>query len=210
MSAERRTQHATPRTGGSGMRWNISSSSLLVVGILLAAGGGTPRADEDGRGAVRLRTTIPVPGHLVAFDISWVDPDSQLYYLADRSNNAIDVIDARRDVFVKQIDKGGFVGFTGNNDTSGPNGIVTAGRWMFVSDGNSRVISIDLRSDMVVDSVSTGGAPGLRADEMAFDPRDGILLAANNADSPPFVSLIKVNSKNGHLAVAARVTVTNA
>src|SRR5205807_2450147 len=84
------------------------------------------------------------PG-LVVFDISWVDPDTQLYYLADRSNAAIDVIDARRDVFVGQIKPTGkqaFKGFTGNNNTSGPNGVVVSGRWLFVPDANSRAVSL--------------------------------------------------------------------
>jgi hypothetical protein len=119
------------------------------------------RADDDGHGsAVRLLTSIPVPGHLVVFDISWLDADTQLYYLADRSNSTIDVIDARRNVFVKQIAKGSFTGFTGNNDTSGPNGVVTTGRWLFVSDAGSRVVTIDLQTDRIVDTVNTGGAPG--------------------------------------------------
>src|SRR5690349_14826628 len=168
--------------------------SLLVVISMLALGGAA-RGDEDGRGdrAVRLLTSVPVPGHLVVFDISWLDPDTERYYLADRSNNAIDVVDAKRNVFVKQIAKGSFTGFTGNNDTSGPNGVVTSGRWLFATDAGSRVVAIDLHGDQIVDSVSTGGAPGLRADEIAFDARDNLLLAANNADSPPFATLIHVN-----------------
>src|ERR1043166_4316492 len=134
--------------------------SSIVLSIL--ALGHASRADEDDRGGkpVRLLTSVPVPGHLVIFDISWLDADTQLYYLADRSNNAIDVIDAKRNVFVKQIAKGSFTGFTGNNDTSGPNGVVTAGRWLFVSDAGSRVVSIDLQTNQIVDNVNTGGAPG--------------------------------------------------
>src|SRR5262249_35764013 len=156
---------------GRAMRRIVSWS--FVVSLLTVVS--PARADGDDRGsAVRLLTSIPVPGHLVVFDISWLDADTQLYYLADRSNNAIDVIDARRNVFVKQIAKGSFTGFTGNNDPSGPNGVVTAGRWLFVTDGGSRVVSIDLQTDQIVDAVNTGGAPGLRADELAYDPRDGV------------------------------------
>jgi hypothetical protein len=186
----------------------IVSLSFFVSLVIFA---GPARADEDGRGsAVRLLASIPVPGQLVIFDISWLDADTRLYYLADRSNNAIDVIDTKRNVFVKQIAKGRFTGFTGNNDTSGPNGVVTAGRWLFVSDAGSRVVSIDLQTDQIVDSVNTGGAPGLRADELAYDPRDGVLLAANNADSPPFVTAISVNKRSGHLSVGNRITFANA
>jgi hypothetical protein len=144
-----------------------------------------------------------------AFDISWVDADTQLYYLADRSNAAVDVVDAKRHVFVKQI-HGAFKGFTGNNDTSGPNGVVVSGHWLFVTDANSRVVTIDLRTDTIAGEVNTGGAPGLRADELAYDPEDGLILAVNNADEPPFATLIQVDPNNGHLALKQRITFATA
>jgi len=182
----------------------------LVPVLLLSAGSGG--ADEDnGRngGSVSLLTTIPIPG-LVVFDISWVDPNTQLYYLADRSNAAIEVIDANRDLFVRQIKPAGtqaFKGFTGDNNTSGPNGVVVSpdGRWLFVTDGNSRVVSIDLATDQIVGDVHTGGAAGLRTDELAYDARDGILLVVNNADDPPFATVITVNTQNGTLTVGPRI-----
>src|SRR5213594_4217102 len=193
---------------------SLTLSLLLVVIIpvlLLCAGSGG--ADEDnGRNgrSVSLLTTIPIPG-LVVFDISWVDPGTQLYYLADRSNAAIEVIDAKRDLFVRQIKPTGaqaFKGFTGDNNTSGPNGVVVSpdGRWLFVTDANSRVVSIDLTTDQIVGDVHTGGAAGLRTDELAYDPRDGILLVVNNADDPPFATLITVNKQNGHLTVGKQIT----
>jgi hypothetical protein len=190
----------------------ISSLIVAVAGI-----GAGARAEEGRRngGAVRLLTTVPIPSttaqpnHLVVFDISFVDPDTQLYYLADRSDKAVDVVDAKRNIFVKQI-KADFKGFTGSNDTSGPNGVVVSGHLLFVTDANSRVVSIDLRTDKVVSDVSTGGDTGLRADELAYDPEDGLLLPVNNADSPPFATLIKVNRQTGQLTVGKRITFTNA
>ena len=185
--------------------------SLMVV-ALAAAGAGAARADDGRRGgAVRLLTTVPIPSpnHLVVFDISFVDPATQLYYLADRSDQAVDVVDAKRNVFVKQI-RANFKGYTGNNDTSGPNGVVVSGHFLFVTDANSRVVTIDLRTDKVVSEASTGGAPGLRADELAYDPEDGLLLPVNNADSPPFATLIKVDKSTGKLTVLTRITLTNA
>ena len=143
------------------------------------------------------------------FDISWVDPDTQRYYLADRSNAVIDVIDAKHDTFVRQI-HGGFKGFTGSNDTSGPNGVVVAGHWLFVTDAPSRVVTIDLRTDTIVGEVSTGGGPDLRADELAYDPQDGVLLVVNNADSPPFATFIQVDTPTGKLTVGQRITFTEA
>jgi hypothetical protein len=196
-------------------RCRFTLSSFIVAVALVGAA--DARADEGRRngGAVRLLTTVPIPStaaqpnHLVVFDISFVDPDQQLYYLADRSDKAVDVVDAKRNVFVRQI-RAGFKGFTGSNDTSGPNGVVVAGHWLFVTDANSRVVSIDLRTDNVVSDVSTGGEPGLRADEIAYDPDHGLLLPVNNADSPPFATLIKVDKRTGQLTVGKRITFTNA
>ena len=192
--------------------WFKLSMFLLAAGAVLGSGAGGARAKEDrlSAGPVRLLTTIAVPGHLVVFDISFLDPSTQLYYLADRSNNAIDVVDARTSTFVKQINKGGFTGFTGNNDTSGPNGVVVSGHWLFVTDANSRVVTIDLRTDQVVSSASTGGGPGLRCDELAYDPQDSVLLVVNNADAPPFATIVDVDKANGHLKVGPRITFANA
>jgi hypothetical protein len=46
----------------------------------------------------------------------------------------------------------------------------------------------------------------LRADELAYDPTHGLLLVVNNADTPPFATLISVNTTNGHLTVGSRLT----
>jgi hypothetical protein len=151
-------------------------------------------------GAVRLLSTVPIPatkanttaGKMYVFDVSFVDPTTQTYYLADRSNAVVDVVDARTNKLVSQISATpAFKGFTGTNATSGPNGVVAAFPWLFVNDANSRVVTIDLRNGKTVGDVSTGGARGLRADEMAYDPKDGLLLAVNNADTPPFATLMQ-------------------
>src|SRR5205814_1597801 len=196
---------ASPTIAAIGVQLVRTAVPIALVSVL---GAGVALADEHDRDAVRLLATVPVPG-LVAFDISWIDPQTQLYYLADRSNKTIDVIDAKRNVLVKQI-QGNFKGFTGNNDTSGPNGVVVSGHWLFVTDAPSRVVTIDLRTDRIVAEVSTGGAPGLRADEVAFDPVHNLLLPVNNADSPPFATLIKVDPDSGHLSVLTRITFDNA
>jgi hypothetical protein len=47
---------------------------------------------------------------------------------------------------------------------------------------------IDLFNQQVTHVISTGGLS--RADEMCWDPRDHLVMVANNADNPPFASLI--------------------
>src|SRR5262245_47781510 len=203
----------------SGSRARVVALMLAVVAMLLPIGNvAWGNEGNDDRGAVRLLKTVPIPGtaanatngKLYSFDISFVDPATQTYYLADRSNAVVDVLDAKTGTFVKQI-SGGFkgvavVGGTVQNGQSGPNGVVAAFPWLFVTDAASRVVSIDLRTDAVVSSVSTGGADNFRADELAYDPKDGLLLVINNADTPPFGTFISVNKANGHLTVGARVT----
>jgi len=181
--------------------------AVCIAGPALADGG------ERNSGALRLTGAIPIPTTLAplhGWDISWLDADTQQFFLADRSNKSVDVVDARGGTFLRAI-KGGFAGVkfnaagAANNDISGPNGVVSWGRWLFVSDAPSRVVTIDLATDAVVSSVATSTSSN-RADEMAYDPVSGTLLVVNNADDPPFATLIKVNKNNGQLTVGARVT----
>jgi hypothetical protein len=184
-----------------------SASPLLLAGLFASALCAGPALADDAK-AVRLLNTIPIPvtaAALHGWDISWVDADTQRFYLADRSNKAVDVVDAKNGTFLKLI-PGGFAGVkfnaagAANNDISGPNGVVTSGRWLFVTDAPSRVVSIDLNTDLIVDTASTSVSPN-RADELAYDPDSGTLLVVNNADEPPFATLIKVDKGTGKLTV---------
>src|SRR5712691_4496551 len=120
----------------------LATAALLLVGTTVWADGkgqgGKGNEAGDDRG-VRLLKVIPVPGSkanvtngkLYGFDISWVDQVTQTYYLADRSNAAIDVVDAKTDTFIGQI-PGGFKGVVVvagvvQNGQSGPNGVVSGG-----------------------------------------------------------------------------------
>jgi hypothetical protein len=89
--------------------------------------------------------------------------------------------------------------------------VVAAFPWLFVTDGGSRVLSFDLRTTppTQVSDVTTKAGDPLRADELAYDPQHGTLLVINNADNPPFGTLISVD-KTGHLTVGARITFTDA
>ena len=171
-------------------------------------------------------TTIPIPPttanvgkNFFSYDISFVDQSTQTYYLADRSNNVVDVVDASSAAFVGQIAANPpFAGFVsaadcaalGGNTCSGPNGVVAKFPWLFVTDGNSRVVTIDLRNGNTVSDVQTKAGDPNRADELAYDPKDGIILAINNADTIPFGSLIKVNKSTGALTVQKTIPFPNA
>jgi hypothetical protein len=83
--------------------------------------------------------TFPAPySNPTSFDISWVDPVSQTYYLADKTNNGVDAINGATDTFGSVIGAGMFADSnTGANVGSeaqikacggargGPNGVLS-------------------------------------------------------------------------------------
>jgi len=203
--------------------WSAALAAVIAA-VLLPVG--TAAGDNEGKrnkGAIVLLTTIPVPvisanasktaGALYSYDISWVDQASERYYLADRSNNVIDVVNAKNSTFVTQISATPpFKGFVstpdctslGGSNCSGPNGVTVSGKFLFATDGGSRVVTIDLTTGNTVgDTVTRANDPN-RADELAFDPHDRVLLVINNADNPAFGTLINV-AANGALSVAKTI-----
>ncbi len=176
-------------------------SGLLAIGMasLLAA-----PALADSSGPLTGGTIVKMPGIPTSSapawsaDISWVD-GSGTYYLADRTLKGIDVVDTNNN-YVKTI-TGGFVGpklrknGTVDNDHSGPDGLVVidSRREAWAGDGDSTVKVVDLNAGTVVASISTGGTA--RADELAYDSKDGIVVIANDADDPPFLTFISVPNR---------------
>lgn len=146
------------------------------------------------RAAVRPNRHPPSPRRpLESFDIGFVNA-AGVYALADRSNGGLDFFESATGRFLGRAT--GFVGYsaTGGSDASGPNGVVAVGRNEFwAGDGDSTVKAVDLRTKKVIASISTGGKK--RADEVAYDPRDHLVIAVNNADDPPFVSFISIRTR---------------
>ena len=158
-------------------------------------------------------------GAFTTYDIAFFDGTTQLLYLADRSNASVDVFSAKTNSFVGRVGGSGglFVGIqpkpvssaTANNDISGPDGVVVANfsglHNLYAGDGNSTLKGFDITNPNLLTNstlaqlpgtpVSTGSAANdKRVDEMAFDPRDHLLLVANNAADPPFATLINTNT----------------
>jgi len=151
-----------------------------------------------------VRNTIAIPGNpLVSFDISWDDPLLHAYFLADRSNKSIDVIDTFSHAVIHQF-MPGFVGFTGNNNTSGPNGVMTINNRgqieVWAGDRNSTVKVLAYPSGTLLHTISTGGT--MRADEMCYDPVNHLVQVANDADSPPYINFIATEGPKAYQVVA--------
>jgi DNA-binding beta-propeller fold protein YncE len=173
-------------------KWTGFTAATVAVIVLASPGA------EAGNAKLKQIGTISNPaGPIDGFDISFVDQKTQRYYLADRSNKSVDVFDAKTDKFIGSTP--GFVGVTmkngkPDNDTSGPDGVVVVGNQVWAGDGDSTIKVIDLKTMKVVDTINTGGKT--RVDEMAYDPKDQVFIGVNNAEDPPFATL--VSTKKGH------------
>ena len=188
----------------------IGAASLVATGAVAAPcqGPGAPTTTQT-----KCLTAIQIPGEaLRSFDISFTNPERSEYYLADRSNKGVDVIDTQHLTFIRTI--GGFVGIvltktgTVDNNHSGPDGVAAHGRWLYAGDGDSTLKVIDLdTSPPIKQVISTGGTT--RVDEMALTTDGKLLLAANNAEDPPFVTLFTANGDDvtSHTAKIIKTTV---
>jgi hypothetical protein len=184
----------------SKVRKIICAAASIVPVIAIAAFAGPARADDSRSDEnLKLIDMIDVGGKgLGAFDISYVDSKRGLYVLADRTNASVDFIDPHDNTFITRV--GGFKGvvLTGspavaNNNLSGPDGVIIVGKnEVWAGDGDSTVKVINIATSKIVDTISTGGQ--FRCDEMSWDSADHILAVANNADSPPFLTLIDTDT----------------
>jgi hypothetical protein len=194
-----------------------ASVTPIMFGAIALASTGASAAPCTGPGAptttqTRCLTAVQIPGNAIrSFDISWVNPDRAEYYLGDRSNAGIDIIDTRTLKFKRTI--GGFVGILPggsapvNNNISGPDGVTSHGRWVYAGDGNSTLKVIDLDTATPIKQViPTGGTT--RVDEMALTTDGKLLLAANNAEDPPFSTLFVANGDDptSHVTIISRLT----
>jgi hypothetical protein len=146
---------------------------------------------------------------LSSFDISFVDPAIGLYALGDRTNNAVDLVDTHDNIFLGFCGQGKFKGFTGNNNTSGPDGVlIRDSREIWVGDGDSTVKVFDVAgcdgTTSPKQTIATGSPSDNRADELCYDPVDQLILVANNAADPPFATLISTLGPT--YVPAARIT----
>ena len=189
--------------------------TLCALGLALLGSSASAYAQnsDNNKPGYKLLTTISnIPGNLAGvFDISWVDSETGRYYLTTRGvttvtppvGPSVTVIDTEHDKYLFSIPlstpgNGVFaIHRVGNDDEEGGPGTLVVG-------GNdSTAIFIDLaRPFAPPTAVPTNrttpplaGVVNGRADELAYDPADHIILIANDRATPdPFVSFISVGS----------------
>jgi hypothetical protein len=165
--------------------------------------------------AFSLKTTVTISGvALSSFDISWFDPEVRAYLLSDRSNKAIDVIDAATKA-QRQLQVGQFAGavtdYPGTatacppNSCNGPNGNLSffnrrsGSHEVWAGDGPRAGCTgrqplgtqTTACSTVKVIDFSTGTlvhniptGGQYRADELCYDPVDHLIQIANDSDLP--------------------------
>ncbi len=182
-------------------------STHVVVGLALFIVFAAVRTVFSAPVNYRQVATIAIPGNLSGgFDISWADAVAGRYYLADRGTTSIDVIDTKHLRYLYSIPlhaAGNGVVAIPNPHDDNPKDPETAGRELWVGDSASNVEVIDLKTQSVVASISTGGVA--RADELAYDPLDHIVLIANDRETTcvmgvctgpaPFITFISVENR---------------
>src|SRR5580698_9577198 len=112
------------------MQRSLIATSSLFVAAMIGSATTSALAGPD----YNLLTTIALPastannqgGKFTAFDISYVDPITGDYYVADRSNAAVDIISGATNTVIAQAGVGIFGGQQGSTAMSGPDGVVVA------------------------------------------------------------------------------------
>lgn len=182
----------------------LRSTVLLAAGFAgLAFAGSAQAAGLKEIGQIPVKLDAP----LVGFDIGWVEPATDRYLLTsfgafdpkDKSNPrnvALLVFDAAHDKFLTAIP-----GFTR------PRGVVSVknGAEAWVGDADNTIKVVDLKANKVVAAIPAGAKEG-GTDELAYDPKDGVVAMALPDDDPPTLILVSTKDRK----VFARIPVPQA
>jgi hypothetical protein len=164
---------------------------MRMFGLAVLTLFATTHADsqEDKLSPYKQIATVNVPSGFVfpggGFDIVWADPSTDRVYIADRGNSSasppvppgVDVLSTKHPDFLFEIplpQSGGTNGvlvFHNPGDEKQDGTLVVGG-----TDSNTYFVDLS-RPFATPIAVSTGGKA--RADELAYDPRDQIILMAN-------------------------------
>ena len=190
---------------------------MLSAGTVLASLAGTPAFASP---VYALETTIPLnvgTASFTGYDLSIVDPSTQLYYLTDRSAGAVDVISTKTNTLVERLGQGqNLFGGTagGNNNIAGPNGIsisdVPGGKLLLAGNtipgsttGNLIAFNLATDGETVTQTRTVTTVNGLtpspsnRVDGVAYAPGANTILAANNASTPGAITIL--SNADGHV-----------
>jgi hypothetical protein len=133
---------------------------------LLALTGPALSAEASSKDEIlTLTTAIQVPNSaLSVFDISWADPVMKKYFLADRNNKAIDIVDTTNNSITQSDAVFGGVGPPpASNPPAGPNGVWTVNHQeIWAGDGNRAVQVLDAKGKYITTQFPDQQAESMR------------------------------------------------
>lgn len=143
---------------------------------------------------------VPGAASFFSFDISFYDPVLNKYFLADRNNKTVDVINGSD--AISQFPSQAYAGVNaGGNDFSGPDGLLTANNHteVWVGDSPGKLWVLDSSSGALKTLPAAAPNPIIiggtsRADELCYAPRDNVIMIASPAESPPFVTFVSTKT----------------
>jgi DNA-binding beta-propeller fold protein YncE len=200
--------------GGLAMRkyWGLVITGIAALNVAALAPSADARVAATTsaetshylRGPVFTPPVIPGTFGMVA-DIAFVDAASNRLYLSDIVNAEVDVWNARTGIYLGAIKAhfAGEKGFPASVDHVGPLGVLVDDMGqVWAGNGDGTVKVADARTLKQTDSISTGGVN--RADEMAYDPKDRIIIVTNPAEGTvghptPYVTLIDARPHHHHV-----------
>ena len=179
--------------------------ALLVAATAVIAGCGGGDDSNSTQSSTTPSTTTPATSKLLtniavpnatspafSFDIGYTEAGR--YYLADRNNKAVDVVDTKSNTLIAQI-TGSFTGAGASTDASGPDGIVgiTGTNTLYVGDVNSvKIVDTAALKTVNTIAISTSGS---RVDEGCYDPDDHLVMFASPGETPPFATFISTTTQ---------------
>ncbi|MGH7039697.1 MAG: YncE family protein [Stellaceae bacterium] len=203
-----------------GLKRFCRPATVAVAGVAVALLAVHPAAakKKDEVFTPRMAISLPNGQKIASFDIGWTDPLTGGYYLADRTNAVVDAVVMKTGQVAVQF-KANFAGAGPTPDTSGPNGVLTIDNvkantyQLWVGDygtgsngGTGGLLKvIDLTDGNLLATIATGGTK--RADELCYDPKDGLVMIANDAEAlpptgpGPYLSLISTSGSNQYKVV---------
>jgi hypothetical protein len=211
------------------------SNGPVAGPVQLPAGNPNPPTTYAAGGQIAIPGIPPASG-IFSFDIGFVDPVARVYLLADRNNKGVDVVDLTSLTFQRVAGGGTFtglgIGTPAAANTGGPNGVASVGGGiLFAGDGDSTTKVINFLTGATLANIPmvnpvttpqlqlagtqcnatgtpTTGAANLRADELAYDPRDNVVLIINDASCPAFGTFISSVAPYNVLGSVAFTTAT--
>jgi DNA-binding beta-propeller fold protein YncE len=218
-----------------GVRGNRITSNCVVSGGFLVLPQVPPPAGTDPCQG-KVLSLVNSPNMRWSVDINWFDPATEKLYLADRNNGGVDVIDTKTETVVGFAggfvgtncplpSTAGCLPAPPAN-SAGPNGVLTttSPHQLWAGDGNGdiRVYSLDSNGLPTPDGhtplkvishldpayVALRGPLGAqrRADELAYDPDDQLILMAWDDDLDLFIALISVSSNPNNIKVVKTIS----